>query len=359
MSYPLFQNALRDSTPFSGTMADTSTPTPEGQQTQVSVTPQATESPGPSGNQERLRKISEDRGLIQQQLRILSTMRYVSADHWKDAANLALTGKDMEPAGMLYKRHEAMQGLLKMDAQFAQEERLLTTQSPQQQVATNAATDRERRAAEMNFLDKFNSERGLPPVPQEIQIQYIEKGNSLNEAVRKAGGSDEVKGLINAATLGSKVGPEGAGTLGLTGSQATAAAAGAKYGEKIRASKASGASGGLPVLGLFKAPNQLYSAMRQDFNQTVKQEQYLKLHKYKVPDSMNPTVMVDKERYIRHKDGDREARADVAARWPGYEKYFPNFVEKGFTDVPAVDPGQDDVKTQRQQLKEQVGKKAQ
>jgi hypothetical protein len=345
-TYPFFQKAISDSTPFSGTMADTSTPTPEGMATQTPQAPVATEAPGEAGNRERLRKIQADRGLIQQQLEFVAKARTTRTNPWSLAIHMALEGHiGKESAGETYHRYAIMNDLLKNDAQLAEEERLLTTPNPAVQKTGDEAADRQRRAADMNFLDRFNRERGLPQVPQEIQIQYIEKGYSLNEAAAKAGkgGDDEIKGLISAANAGQEVGPEGVSALGLTGRMGDVAAAGAKHAEKVRQEeaerKAKEDSGALPVLGLFKKPSDLFAAMNTDLRTTLDDEMYYTIVKTETLDPMGKPM----ERKTRNAAQLKAARADVASRWPGYEKYFPNFVEKGFTDVPVVDPAQGDV----------------
>lgn len=334
--YPTFQAAL-SSTPFSGTKADTSTATPVGLLPQ---TQQPTEAPGLSGDRERLTKIQADRTLIQQQLHIISENRFapMRRNPWQLALTTALNGKQ-EPADATYKRYGIMTDLLKADAQLAEEERLLTTPNPTVQKDVSEGEGRKRRGAEMEWLAEFNRQRGLPQVPQEIQIQYKEKGYSLNEAAAKASGDDEIKRIIGAANAGQEVGPEGVPSLGLTGRMADVAMAGAKHGEKVRKEKAEEDSGALPVMGLFKKPGELFSAMQTDLNKTLEDEMYYTVKKTETLDPMGRPM----ERKFRNAAQLKAARADVASRWTGYEKYFPNFVEKGFTDVPAIEPAQGDV----------------
>lgn len=360
-TFPLFQSVEKDSTPFAGTMADTSTPTPMGTQPQVPEVPEANELPGNSGDRVRLEKIQQDRQLIANQLNTLKTMRWVNKNNWSRRFNLALTGQDMEPAQMMYKRYEAMEGLLRIDAQLAQEERILTEPSPVDQAAGKEARDRERRSQQMQFYETFASANGipLPPQWQLIKTNYIETSYGLKEAITKP--EDEIKGLIDSAQLGEEVGEEGVTQLGITGKKGIAATYGARQDKKERDEKNADEGDNFPVLGLFKKPNELFQALHKDYQDQLNVDGYFHMEKYDAPSDI-PGVTKKLERRAWSPEDKKNARAAVAARWPGYEKYFPNFVDKGFTDptpidTPPVDPKQDDVN--KIKLREDLKKRAQ
>lgn len=336
-------------------MADTSTPTPMGQMTQA---PQASEMPGDAGNRERLRKIQEDRTLIHQQLKIIQQMKWTPTNKWGEAVHVALNGKNIEPADMMYKRFGAMNDLLQRDATLAEEERHLVTPNPITQQNVAEATDRGRRTSFVDSIDEQHKVLGLPPVPAEIRYQFIEKGISLNEAAAKGGAGDEIKGLIDAANLGEKVGSAGVPPLDLKGKTGLAASAGAKNAEKVREDKTKEDNATLPVLGLFKKPGELLSAMHTDFRDTLNTDGYYHMEKYEAPGAV-PGMTETRERKAWSKEETKNARAAVAARWPGYEKYFPNYIEKGFTDIPPIDPNQGglDVNKIRKELTKPTEKK--
>jgi hypothetical protein len=90
------------------------------------------------------------------------------------------------------------------------------------------------------------------------------------------------------------------------------------------------------VLGLFKNPAELNRAMHQDYRDALQQEGNYHWEKYKIPSPLGPQFSTEGQRKAWSPEEIKNARAQVATRWTGYEKYFPNFVEKGFTDVPAA-----------------------
>lgn len=305
-------------------------------------------------------KISQDRALIQEQLQYVASHRAVRINPWQMAFQLALEGHNpVEPPSGAYARVGMMTKLLEADAQLAQEERLLAHPDPHQQMQIDKAADRERRAAHMNFLDRYYQQvlKQPNPIPQENQILYIETGYGLVSGVERPGGEDEIKAKIAAANAGQEVGPEGVGTLGFKDPMfAAIAAAGAKHGEKVRTDKEKAKEDTFPVLGQFDKPAGLFQAMMQDYRETVKGEPYTVFEPYKAKDPLTG-LDVDKQRKVGpDKELQKQARAEVATRWPGYEKYFPNFVEKGFTDAPQVNPAQGDVSVEkkRAELKAQA-----
>lgn len=339
-SYNTFQSAL-SSTPFPNTKADTTIPTPSGDLTQTPTpTPSPTEMPGPSGDAERLRKIQADRSLIQQQLQLVSQMRgtQVGPFRWTQAFTLALNGREKEPASATYRRYGMMSELLNADAALAQEERLLTQPSPTQQADMSDAADRERRRGFVDHINELHRQAGLPEIPLENAYQFIEKGYSLDQAVVKGAADDEVKKMISQANLGQEVGPEGLKSTGLTGRAADVAMAGAVHGEKVRREqKAKDET--LPVLGLFKTPGELLRAMNTDYQDGLRIQGNYHMEKTETLDPFGKPT----ERMAWTPEEKKSARAYAAARWDGYEKYFPNYIEKGASDVPTVNPEQQGV----------------
>ncbi len=362
--YPLFQNALKDSTPFGGTMADTSTPTPQGTQPQVQPplpqTPQANEMPGQSGDRVRLDKIQQDRALLHEQMNYVATHRSTFKNPWHYAFELAISGKTETPSAA-YERLTMLNRMLTVDAGLAQEERLLNQPSPTQLAINDQAAGRERRAADMNFLDRFYKSRGLPnPVSQEIQMQYIEKGYSLNEASANQGEDDILKAIQAGVNIGQDA-PE-AVPLIPEGTARKAGEAGAKESALARQRKATedakkkSDEERFPVGGLFKSPGELLTHMHTDYRDELNTEGNYHWEKYEVPDPIFPNRTQTKERKAWNADDKKQARAAVAAKYQGiYEPYFPNFVEKGFTDAPQLPPQEDvDVQKIRKSLREKA-----
>jgi hypothetical protein len=168
-----------------------------------------------------------------------------------------------------------------------------------------------------------------------VRAQFIEGGYGLDKA---AGEQDPIKAATAAAELGAKAG-DVSGDPTIPAPMRSFVGAGAKQGARVRAEKKSddAAADATPVLGMFKNPGQLNTAMHQDFKDLLNTDGYFHMEKYETGDTLRP----EGERRAWSKDEIKNARAAVATRYPGYEKYFPNFVEKGFTDAPVDIPAAD------------------
>jgi hypothetical protein len=319
-------------------------------------TPEATEAPGRSGDQARIKKIQQDRALLGNVLQNLYDIR----DKWRSSSvftrwhNKALYGRDVEPPDMMYKRHDAITDLLKTDAMLAEEERLLTMPSPTAQSDASDAARREARAAQMNWLDKFNQQRGLPMVPQEIQLQYIEKGYGLDQAAAKDGEDDIIKQLTGAAKFGQEVGAEAAAELAPDRDNLRkSAVAGAKYGAKVRAESKDGGEEKGKYAG-FDTMAQLTSAVgaaEEDISETLKEEVEENGYFINPMTGMREAGKVFNKRLTE--SGAKEARKRALATFPGAEKWLPNYINQQAPEPVQMDVNKIKI---RQRLAEQVGK---
>jgi hypothetical protein len=347
-SWPLFQSSL-SSTPFSGTMAETSTATPAGELPQ---TPVANEMPGASGDRARAEKLKSSAALdtaIQTSSELLKHLndmkwsKHPKSARWVRRQRLGLNGnKDTEPPEMMYRRFQAMSEVGRNLQTLLEEKRLLESPSPgeaaaldtkgrEQEKAAAAAIERERRTATVSEIEKLQGH----PMDPNVRAQFIEGGYGLDKA---AGEQDPIKAATAAAELGAKAG-DVSGDPTIPAPMRSFVGAGAKQGARVRAEKKSddAAADATPVLGMFKNPGQLNTAMHQDFKDLLNTDGYFHMEKYETGDTLRP----EGERRAWSKDEIKNARAAVATRYPGYEKYFPNFVEKGFTDAPVDIPAAD------------------
>ena len=251
MTWPLFQSSL-SSTPFSGTLADTSTETPAGALPQ---TPQANEAPGVSGNRARAEKLQSQDVLnsaidqersIMQHLEGLRWSNHPNSKNWNRRLGVSLNGnRDVEPPEMMYKRYEAIAMHGRNLQSLLEEQRLGNQLSPFEQAylaetgknigEQQQVVDRQRSFEVVNARIKEQKAAGLIPLdtheftPDEIAILSL---NPTANVRGKEGGvaspEDLVKQATASAAAGRALGPGGIDLL--PSNQRPAARAGYKTG---------------------------------------------------------------------------------------------------------------------------------
>jgi len=246
----MFQSAI-SSTPFSGTMAETSTETPAGTLPQ---TPVANEMPGASGDRARAEKLKSPAALdaaIKQFSDLLQWLdqrkwsRHPNSKNWQEKMakwqRLGLSGnEDREPPEMMYQRVKAMTDVAGKLQTLLEEKRILESPGPgeaaaldtkgrEQEKAAAAAIERERRTATVSEIEKLQGH----PMDPNVRAQFIEGGYGLDKA---AGEQDPIKAATAAAELGAKAG-DVSGDPTIPAPMRSFVGAGAKQGARVRAEK--------------------------------------------------------------------------------------------------------------------------
>ena len=223
-TYPVFTSAL-SSTPFSGTMADTSTPTPAGSLPQV---PEATELPGASGDMERAKKqvanIDQTVSQLDEAMRFLQQAHYYSGSKWQKRLALGLHGKsDIEPPALMYKRFQMLNDLASTRSQYMDEKRRLIEPGPYEkamleQSGKDAANhlqviERQRYLEGTNdIIRKAKAAGMIPPdtrefTPDMIAILSLNPQASANSSTGTPEDMAKRAGVL--ADVGRKLGPKG------------------------------------------------------------------------------------------------------------------------------------------------------
>jgi len=246
-SWPLFQSSL-SSTPFSGTLADTSSPTPAGELPQV---PQANEAPGPSGDRARAEKLKSSEALdaaIQQHSELLKHLndmkwsKHPESDRWVRRQRLGLNGnKDTEPPEMMYQRFKAMSEVGRNLQTLLEEKRLLNQPSPEEAAMQEGiakltvhgieVSDRKRKVDEANVTLRS---MGLPEIPPDKALAFSENPTA-NISEKGNGPEDAAKAIKAAQDIGQQATPEGITHLPL--SMQGPAGDALKAAEKVRLEK--------------------------------------------------------------------------------------------------------------------------
>ena len=338
MGYPLFQNALT-STPFSGTLADTSTPTPAGE---VPQAPVATEMPGTAGNNERIRKIVESLDLLEKTFKQVAEAKPAPSQvSWQRRLRLAMHGVSPDDdTGAMYLKAKVLGELSGRMKELEEELRLQSRPSPQEAQAQKEAADRERRAGEMNWYDRFRrSNTALPEIPIHKQEQYIESGYGLG--VDEHGGPED---LLKKITGPAKAGADfGKGIVGLLPKEDQAAATvGAINAERERALRTK-AEADDKKYGGYKTLAQLKSATQGDYDRILRNMPETGTEKKVFSDPIDGPKLFD---VPAHSEADaKEARRRVAAANPALLKWIPDYVEQGDAarSVEDAPPPQGDV----------------
>lgn len=369
-NYPLFQSAL-SSAPFPGTMADTSTPTPaSGSQPLQSpyVFPNeqeivANEAEYERQRRERLANWEQQAVALETQMRGLQNAKWSKhpdSNRWVRRQRLGLNGnKDAEPPEMMYQRFQAISHMQNQLNTIREQIRLESQPSPfetaRQQEMGKAFAEKAEIEARLGLLNQFNE---MLPEGQRLPPDSI-----LNLALNPTAGTkgrygdvedDPIKRGTAAAGLGAAAGSAAADDPSIPEPLKNLVRLGAGQDAKVRQEKREkGDEDNFPVLGLFKSPGEFLGKMHEQFRLNRDQEGFYHMEKYTAPGNI-PGTTETRERKAFSKEEDKANRAAIASQYPGYEKFFPNFVEKGFTDVPNTSPadeGQKDVQTQATRAK--------
>jgi len=378
MAYPLFQSAISSSTPFPGTYAETASPTPAGskeQQPQES----AYEAPSLENIQEdqrayeadqkrKLADLSVSRAQLLRQRMMAQNMKWSkhpNSSRWVRRQALGLNGnKDVEPPEMMYKRMQHVERMTDQIHAIDEQIRLTSQLSPYTESRLKELGDLDAKEVDvqrqMDFLnDVINPalvEMGKDPLDPDTV--YTLARNRTASPQGRYGENDPIKRGIDAAKLGAEATAAAADDPSIPEPLRNIVRLGAKQKAIEDAKKDKENSPDLPVLGLYKQPKDLYGAMHTDFKDMLNTDGYYHMEPYEVPSPMPGMPAQKRERKAWSKDEIKQARAAVATRYPGYEKYFPNFVEKGFTDIPnpsaAGDQKDLDIQALRARLKAQA-----
>ena len=366
MAYPLFQSAISSSTPFPGTYAETASPTPAGskeQQPQES----AYEAPSLENIQEdqrayeadqkrKLADLSVSRAQLLRQRMMAQNMKWSkhpNSSRWVRRQALGLNGnKDVEPPEMMYKRMQHVERMTDQIHAIDEQIRLTSQLSPYTESRLKELGDLDAKEVDvqrqMDFLnDVINPALvGMGKDPLDPDTVYtLARNRTASPQGRYGAVDDEVAKLTAAAKYGQEAGPGGV-DLVKDGPLRLAAKAGANNAIRIRKEKGleSNPEDKFPVLGIFKSPGEMLRTMHSDFMANRKLDEYSEPDEIEVPSSMPNFPPVKKQIRKYTKELDRMNRIEVASHYEGYEKYQPNYIEKGLLDVPNTpSPDQKDV----------------
>ena len=351
MGYPLFQSAL-SSTPFSGTMADTSTPTPaDGSQQQQApyVSPEQSHADllAKEEADARQRQVTLQ-ALGQQKQERLAEIARVKNLQWvgRPTSKLArrqrtfLNGNDprnLEPPEMMYQRLKILEQMhgdvqkiddqIRMASQLSPYEEALRRNSGEEQAKTEY-TQREIDYLN-NVVNPALQKIGKPPLDPDTIYEMAR--NRTASPKGRYGEVDPIKQLTDAARYGDTVDKSGI-ALAPEGPLRLAAAAGHAQGERVRTEKATSKTEKPPSL------SAIYNIAARELDDVLRSLPPSGIRKVMGKDILgqpDPTATPIDVPYHNAEDL-KKARAEVARRMPFVVERIPGYVDAGGSALPGA-----------------------
>ena len=351
-SYPLFRSAIASSTPFSGTMADTSTPTPaDGSQQQSApyVSPEQTqaellakEASDAKVRQQTLQGLTQQKQQYVAEISRVSNLRWVGSpakNKWIRRQRAFSNGNDpriIEPAAMMYKRLEVIDQLHKDVQKIDDQIRMASALSPYEEAyRRNFGEEDAKLVADQRESDYLHNvvnpqlvKAGKPPLDEDT-IYTLARNRSASPQGRYAE-VDQAKQLTDWARYGDLVDPSGV-KLAPEGAPRTAAAAGHAQGESVRVEKKANADKPPSLSAIYNIAARELDDVLRSMPMSGKR-MVMGKDIFNQPDPNAPQIEIP-----YHNEEDlKKARGEVDRRFPEISIRIPGYVEAGAAALPAA-----------------------